>query len=87
MPITSSAKKALRVSKRKRVYNVRTRDAIVDITKKIKKLVADKNQKEAMKLLPTAYAIFDKAAKTDFIKTNTADRKKSRLSAMIKKVA
>jgi small subunit ribosomal protein S20 len=87
MPITSSAKKALRVSKRKRIFNVRSKDAIVEITKKIKKLLVDKKSKEAMKVLPEAYAIIDKAAKTNFIKKNTADRKKSRLSAMIKRMA
>ncbi|PJE74558.1 MAG: 30S ribosomal protein S20 [Candidatus Taylorbacteria bacterium CG10_big_fil_rev_8_21_14_0_10_41_48] len=85
MPITSSAKKALRASKKKRVYNVRHRDAVLSVTKEIKKLVSSKKAKDAMKLLPKAYAELDKAAKTGFIKKNTADRKKSRLSAFLKK--
>jgi small subunit ribosomal protein S20 len=86
MAITSSAKKALRASKHKRVFNIRHRDAVSEVTKQIKKLVTAGNGKEAMKLLPQAYAEIDKAAKTNYIKANTAARKKSRLSAMIKKV-
>ena len=86
MAITSSAKKALRASKHKRVFNVRHRDSISEITKQIKKLVSAGNKGEAMKMLPKAYAEIDKAAKTHFIKANTAARKKSRLNSLIKKV-
>jgi len=86
MAITSSAKKALRASKHKRVFNIRHRDAVGEITKQVKKLVAAGNRGEAMKLLPKAYSEIDKASKTNFIKPNTASRKKSRLNAMIKKV-
>jgi small subunit ribosomal protein S20 len=86
MAITSSAKKALRASKKKRVFNVRHRDEVSEVIKDIKKLVAAGNKGEAMKLLSKAYAELDKAAKTHFIKPNAASRKKSRLAAMIKKV-
>ncbi|MDE1874635.1 MAG: 30S ribosomal protein S20 [Patescibacteria group bacterium] len=84
MAITSSAKKALRASKKKRVFNIRHRDAITSVVKDIKKHAAQGNKKEAMKLLSLAYAEIDKAAKTDFIKPNAAARRKSRLSALIK---
>lgn len=86
MAITSSAKKALRASKHKRVFNVRHCDAVTEIAKQIKKLAIAGNRGEAMKLLPQAHAEIDKAAKTNYIKPNTAARKKSRLSAMIKKL-
>ena len=86
MPITSSAKKALRASKIKHVYNVRRADEVSSEVKAIKKLVAEKKYKEAMKILPLAYAALDKAAKQGTIKKNNASRKKSRLSAMIKKI-
>ena len=86
MAITSSAKKALRASKHKRVFNIRHRDAVGDAVKQIRKLVAAGNKSEAMKLLPKAYSEIDKAAKTNFIKPNAASRKKSRLSASIKKI-
>jgi len=86
MPITSSAKKALRASKRKRIFNIRHRDSFAAVIKKIEKLAVAKNAKEAMKLLPLAYKEIDKAAKTGFIKKNNAARKKSRLAALIKKI-
>lgn len=86
MAITSSAKKALRASKKKRVFNVRHRDAIGEVAKQIKKLITQGNKGEAMKLLPMAYSELDKAAKTHFIKPNAAARKKSRLSAAIKSI-
>jgi small subunit ribosomal protein S20 len=85
MPITSSAKKALRASKNKASYNARRKDAISSLTKKIKKLVAEKKVKEAEAILPTVYQAIDKACKTKLIHQNTASRKKSRISAVIAK--
>lgn len=85
MAITSSAKKALRSSERKAVFNAARKDDLKSITKKVKKLVAEKKIKEAQALLPQAYKAIDKAAKTHLIKKNNASRKKSRLSAFIKK--
>ena len=87
MAITSSAKKALRASKRKAVFNARRKDAVKGISKKIKKLVSEKKFKEAQELLPHAYKAFDKAAKTNYLKKNTASRMKSRMSAFIKRAA
>lgn len=87
MPITSSAKKALRVSKRKRVFNLASKANIDEPLKKLKKLVVAKNKKEAQALLPSLYKALDKAAKTGYIKKNTASRKKSRVAAMIRKLA
>ena len=87
MPITSSAKKALRVSNRKRVFNLASKSKVDEPLKKLKKLVAAKNVKEAQALLPTVYKALDKAAKTGYIKKNTASRKKSRIAALIKRSA
>ena len=87
MPITSSAKKALRAGARKKVYNIRRKDAIMKVTKQIKKLVTDKKVKEAMALLPEAFQAIDKAAKTNFIHKNAASRRKSRLSLLLAKAA
>lgn len=85
MPIIKSAKKALRGSARKRVFNIR-RQKNVDITvKEVKKLIAGKKGAEAKKALSLAYQALDKAAKAGTIKKGAADRKKSRLSALIKK--
>lgn len=85
MPITSSAKKALRASKNKAAYNEKRKDRIADLTKKIKKLVVAGKVKEAEALLPEAFQAIDKAYKTKYLHKNTAARKKSRLSAVIAK--
>ncbi len=85
MPITSSAKKALRASKHKRVFNQERKDALTSVIKKVKKFITDKNTKEAVALLAQAYKAIDKAAKTNLIKKNTAARKKSRLAKLLKK--
>ena len=85
MPITQSAKKALRGSKRKRVFNIRRKEAVNEVIKKIRKLVAEKKLMEAKSMLPSVYQAIDKAAKTGYIKKNNASRKKSRISALIKK--
>jgi small subunit ribosomal protein S20 len=83
MPITKSAKKALRQNKTRRVRNLRKLDVLRDTIKKIKKLVAENKKEEAIKLLPLAYKALDKAAKTGVIKKNTSARKKSRLTKLI----
>ena len=84
MPITKSAKKALRVSNRKRAVNDRTKKVLKEGVKKVQKLVVSKQWKEAKSMLPAAYAAIDKAAKKGTIKKNTAARKKARLARMTK---
>jgi small subunit ribosomal protein S20 len=84
MPITQSAKKALRGSKTKKAMNDRNKKDIKEAVKGIEKLVKEKKKAEAKKLLPEAYSVIDKAAKRGVIKKNTASRKKSRLSKITK---
>ncbi|MEN9524574.1 MAG: hypothetical protein RL536_643 [Candidatus Parcubacteria bacterium] len=86
MPITSSAHKALRASKKKRVFNLRRKNTIEKQMKEFRKLVSAKNKVEAQKLVPSIYQALDKAAKTHFIKVNTASRTKSRVMAALKKI-
>ena len=85
MAITSSAKKAIRASAKKRVYNLRRKNALYDATKALTQAVAAKDVAKAEKLLPAAYQAIDKARKTGVIKANTASRKKSRLAGLIKR--
>lgn len=85
MPITTSAKKALRSSGRKRNFNLNKKELINKAVKKVKKLVAEKKLKEARDFMPEVQKILDKSVKTGLLKLNTASRKKSRISAMIKK--
>lgn len=84
MPITTSAKKALRGSLVKKARNDRNKKSIKEAIKTIEKLVKDKKNTEAKKLLPKAYSVIDKAAKRGVIKKNNASRKKSRLSKITK---
>ncbi len=86
MPITSSAKKALRASSRKRVYNLRTQAAIDIPMKKFRKLIGEKKIQEAKELVPTLYKALDKGAKRKYLKANTAARYKSRIMAALKRL-
>ncbi len=83
MPRIESAKKALRVSKRKRVINDARRKTMREAVKNVVKLAKD-NKAEAKKNLSLAYQAIDKAVKRGVMKKNTAARKKSRLSKMTK---
>ena len=85
MAITKNAKKAVRSSERKRVYNLRRTTAMREVVKSVKKTAAKGDTAEAKTLLSKAYQAIDKAAKRGVIKANTAARKKSRLTAAIKK--
>ena len=87
MPITSSAKKALRASQHKRVFNLRRKEKSSQAIKTLKKLVASGNKKEAQAMMPKVQKALDKAAKAHTIDKNTASRKKSRLSKMVKEIA
>ncbi len=80
MPITSSAKKALRQSARRHMRNVSRRKTSKSAVKEVRKLLASKKMDEAKVALPKAFQALDKAAKTGAIKKNTASRLKSRLS-------
>ena len=80
MPIIKAAKKSLRQSKRRKARNIRKKDAVKDLVKKIKALLVQKKNEEAEKLLPAIYKALDKAAKTGVIKKSNASRRKSRIT-------
>ena len=84
MPVTTGAKKTLRAATRKRVFNIRRQRELSSSIKEVKKLIGEGKKDSANKILPKAYKAIDKAAKRGLIKKNTAARKKSRLSALIK---
>lgn len=87
MPITKGAKKALRASERKAVFNLRRKRVLKTEVKNIKDLIKEGKVEEAQKTLPTAYKALDKAAKMNTITKNHASRKKSRLAQAIKKAS
>lgn len=75
MPITKSAKKALRQSKSRRIFNLRR---IAEMKSAVKQ--AQKTKEPSL-----AYKAIDKAAKKGIIKKNAAARKKSRLAKILGK--
>jgi len=83
MPITKSAKKALKQNKKRRSLNLRRLRIMRENIKKIKKLVEENQKEEAKKLLPQTYKSIDKATKRNIIKKNTANRKKSRITKLV----
>ena len=83
MPITQSAKKALRQSLRRRAQNLKRKEAYKTTVKNIKKLVLASKLEDAKKLIPQLYKALDKAAKTNVIKKNKASRLKSRLTNLL----
>jgi len=86
MAITSSAKKALRASKNKRVFNLRHKAEIDKNLKAFRKLIVAKDKVAAANLVSVIYKALDKAAKVGYIKDNTASRSKSRVMAALKKL-
>lgn len=85
MPITKSAKKAIRVAAHKRVFNLRRSKAMKDSIKEVRQLVSDGKSAEASALLSKAYKAIDKAAKRGVIKPNAAARRKSRVAKLLSK--
>ena len=83
MPITKSAKKAIRVSARKKMVNDRRKRTMKEVIKKVEKL-SKGDKVEAAKSLSAAFSAIDKAAKKGVIKKNNAARKKARLSRLVK---
>ena len=80
MPVTTSAKKALRSSKSKAIQNAKVRDLY-------KQAVKEAKNKPTVEKLSRAFSILDKAAKVNVIHTNKAARLKSRLAKLLAKLA
>jgi small subunit ribosomal protein S20 len=85
MPITKSARKALRQNSARKVRNLKKKNKVKALTKQVRKLALAKTAKEAQTLLPQVYKALDKAAKTGVLKKNAASRKKSRITKLIQK--
>jgi len=79
MAITKSAKKALRQSKRRKIFNDRRTRTMRDVIRLLR--TPEGKTAENLRL---AYKAIDKAAKTGVLKKNTASRKKSQLARSMK---
>lgn len=84
MPITQSAKKALRQNKRRRARNLAQMKAVKDTVKQYKRLLGS-NREKATAFLSTLYKRVDKLAKSGYIKRNRAARMKSRMARKLGK--
>jgi len=82
-----AAKKSIRSDARKRVFNLRRKRAMKEAVQAVEKELTAGKAKEASAALPQAYKAIDKAVKRGVIKKNTGARKKSRLTAALKKAS
>ena len=87
MPITKSAKKALRQSARRKVRNEVKKEAVRKVISSYRKALSTGKTEEAKRLLSAAYKLLDKAAKTGAVKPGAAARKKSRLAKLSQRSA
>lgn len=79
MPITKSAKKALRQAARRYARNLVRKKAYKTAVKETRVLALAGKAKDSDEWLRKAFQAIDKAAKTNVISKNAAARKKSRL--------
>ena len=87
MPITKSAKKALRQNKTRRTRNLKRIVTYKASVKDFRKLVTAGKKDEAKKMLPRVFQTLDKATKSGVIKKNKASRLKSKTSLLLQKTA
>ena len=85
MPNLQQAKKALKVSAKKRTFNDKKRNTMKAALKEVRDLVGEGDMEKAKEKLPQAYKAIDKATKNGIIKKNNASRKKSRLTKLVEK--
>ncbi|MDD2732027.1 MAG: 30S ribosomal protein S20 [Candidatus Pacebacteria bacterium] len=83
MPITKSAKKALRQNTKRRARNIVYKSNLKKLLKEARFLVSQNKIQEAKNLLPQVYKILDKSAKVGVIKKNTAKNKRSKIARLI----
>ncbi len=80
MPVTKSAKKALKRSLFLRQRNLVFKNAMKKLIREYRKLVNEGNVEVAKELLPRVYSAIDRCARRNIIHKNAAARKKSRLA-------
>lgn len=78
MPVTKSAKKALRQSKRKKLVNDR-------VLRQLRRVVKKTRTSGTLDSIKKAYSALDKAVKKNVIHKNKASRLKSRLVKLLEK--
>lgn len=87
MPIKKSAKKYMRVTKRKTEKNTRTKGTFRSTIKKTQEALAKNDVAKAQEFLKKSLKAIDKAIQKKVLKKNTGARKKSRLNKKVKELA
>lgn len=85
MPIKQAAVKDLRQNERRRVRNMRKKRALHALNKAFDEAIKAGNANEAEKLFVELQQQYDKATKS-YLKSQTADRKKSRAAKRLASV-
>ena len=87
MPNTKSAEKRTRSSARKAARNQTIESRLKTLEKKFDALVSGGKLDEAKVALSAVTSAFGKAVKAGTVKSNTADRKRSRLQLQLNRAA
>jgi small subunit ribosomal protein S20 len=87
MPKRKAGIKRIRVDRKRRLKNIAVKQELKKALKKLKALLSSKSTQEAKVHLGKVFSLLDKAAKKNVIHSNTASRKKSRLSKELLKAA
>jgi small subunit ribosomal protein S20 len=87
MPIKKSAKKYMRVTAKNTLRNRYLKGVIKSAVKNTREAVAKADLSGAKEWYAKAQKALDKAAEKNVIKKNNAARRKSRLNALVKKLA
>lgn len=85
MPITKSAKKALRQAKKRTIHNINVKRNIDFLKKKSLKAI-EKKEKEAEKIIRDFSKSIDKAIQKKILKKSTGARMKSRMMKIFNKM-
>lgn len=86
MPVTKSAKKALRLSLKRRQLNLVRKKKIKLAIKEYLKAITEKNTEVAKQKLSYVYKLLDKASKVNLIHRNESARRKSRLAKLLARI-
>lgn len=83
MPNIKSAEKRVKVIEKKTAENKAVKSKISTFAKKFKLAVSNKDVAESEKLFNEVVALMDKAASSNVIHKNSADRKKAHYAKML----
>lgn len=79
--------KSVRQTKTRSVFNTRLKNRYRRAIKQYNSLLEQKDFDAAQQYLPKVYKLLDKAAQKNIIKSNSASRNKSRLTARLNKLS